>query len=204
MTWKINRHPTDSDGPVSEENAGIEASPDVDVAPPPDPVAQLQADLTAAKAENEELRDRYLRKAAEFDNFRKRTEREKLDLMNSARGAVLIEFLPVLDACERALDSLNSAPGGNDAMQQYRNGVELLYRQLGGTLERLGVVPVETEGRAFDPHVHEAISREVSAQYGENTVTRELRRGYMFKDRLLRPAQVIVSTRPQDEQPVEP
>jgi molecular chaperone GrpE len=205
MTWKIHRHPSEPTGSVSEENAGrgVETPTDDGSVPPQDPVAQLQADLAAAKAESEEWRDRFLRKAAEFDNYRKRTEKEKLDFMNSAKGAVLVEFLPVVDACERALESLNKAQAGDDTLQQYRSGVELLYRQLGGTLERLGVVPVETEGRAFDPHVHEAISREVSTKHDENEVTRELRRGYMFRDRLLRPAQVVVSTRPKDEQPAE-
>jgi molecular chaperone GrpE len=81
----------------------------------------------------------------------------------------------------------------------YREGVELVYRQMLDSLERIGVVPIETVGQKFDPHLHEALTREETSQYEQNTIIEELRRGYLFRDRLLRPAQVKVSARPSGE-----
>jgi len=161
------------------------------------PLTRLQADLEAAKAESEQLRDRFLRKAAELENFRKRTERERAEGSNLTKGTVLIEFLPILDACERALKSFQHDRGAQLKLQNYREGVELLYKQLSDTLNRLGVVPFETKGQQFDPHLHEALSHLESSEFEDNTVIEELRRGYRFKERLLRPAQVIVASRPK-------
>jgi molecular chaperone GrpE len=166
------------------------------IAAPVDPSTQLQADLSAAKTEIAEWQDRFLRKAAEFENYRKRTDKEKSDAMMLAKSSVLTEFLPVLDACERALKSFGDAQGQPNSLQQYKEGVELLYKQVLDTMGRTGVVPMETEGKPFDPHLHEALSREENAEVEENTVVRELRRGYLIKDKLLRPAQVIVSVHP--------
>jgi molecular chaperone GrpE len=115
-----------------------------------------------------------------------------------AKSSVLLEFLPVADACERALKSLgeSKAPGN---LQQFQQGVELLYRQLLDTFTRTGIVPIEAEGKPFDPHLHEALSREETSEVKEDTVVKELRRGYLFKEKLLRPAQVIVAVHPQDK-----
>jgi molecular chaperone GrpE len=170
---------------------------------PPDPLAQLRSELEAAKAEQEQWRDRFLRKAAEMENFRKRSERERLEGAFLTKSSVLIEFLPVMDACERALDSLREEDGGDVRLQKYREGVELLYKQLGNTLNRLGVTALEAKGLPFDPHLHEALTHLETADCEENTVVEELRRGYLFKDRLLRPAQVVVASRskPQDKGP---
>jgi molecular chaperone GrpE len=113
-----------------------------------------------------------------------------------AKSAILLEFLPVADASERALKSF----GDNDvsgSLQQFRQGVELLHKQLLDTLSQLGVKPIEAEGKPFDPHLHEALSREEASEAEEDTIVRELRRGYLFKDRLLRPAQVVVAVHPQ-------
>jgi molecular chaperone GrpE len=165
----------------------------------PDPSAQLQSELEAAKAEQEQWRDRFLRKAAEMENFRKRSERERLEGAFLTKSSVLIEILPVMDACERALESFKEDDGGDVRLQKYREGVELLYKQLGTTLNRLGVTVLEAKGRPFDPHLHEALTHLETADYEENTVVEELRRGYLFKDRLLRPAQVVVASRPKPQ-----
>jgi molecular chaperone GrpE len=166
------------------------------VAAPVDPMTQLQADVNAAKSEIAEWQDRFLRKAAEFENYRKRTEKEKSDAMALAKSSVLVEFLPVLDACERALKSFSDLQETAAGLQQYQEGVQLLYKQLLDTMSRVGVIPMEAEGKQFDPHMHEALSREENLELEENTVVRELRRGYLFKDKLLRPAQVIVAFNP--------
>ncbi len=197
MTLKIYRHssePEETKPGNGSENSKEE--PIESIAPPIDPQAQLQADLKTAKEEVAEWQDRFLRKAAEFENFRKRAEKEKTDGMMLSKSSVLLEFLPVADACERPLKSLgeNNAAGN---LQQFQQGVELLYKQLLDTFARTGVMPIEAEGKLFDPHLHEALSREENAKVQEDTIVKELRRGYLFKDKLLRPAQVIVAVHPQ-------
>jgi molecular chaperone GrpE len=165
-------------------------------AAPADPLAQAEADLKAARAEAAEWQDRFLRKAAELENFRKRADKEKVDAMTLAKGSLLLEFLPVADACERALQSMEIGQGDPGELEQYREGVELLYKQLLDTFNRSGVVPIESEGKPFDPHLHEALSRQEDPNYEVDTVVQELRRGYRFKEKLLRPAQVIVAVQP--------
>jgi molecular chaperone GrpE len=183
----------------AEPDLNAEAEENVEaIAEPADPLTQVQADLNAAKAESAEWQDRFLRKAAEFENFRKRTDKEKTESMVLAKSSLLVEFLPVADACERALQSMGNGvedPGGG--LKQYREGVELLFKQLLDTFSRVGVVRIESEGKPFDPHLHEALSRKEDAGLEEDTVAQELRRGYLFKDKLLRPAQVIVAVNPE-------
>ena len=171
----------------------IEAKPEQEG---PDPLAQLQAGLSAAKTESEQWRDRFLRKAAEFENYRKRIEREKGESVLLAKSSVLAELLPIVDAYERALGSFSGEDAGA-CLEQYREGFLLMYRQLADTLARLGVVPIAARGETFDPNLHEALCREETIEYDENTVMEELRTGYMYGDRLLRPAQVKVAIRPQ-------
>jgi molecular chaperone GrpE len=196
MTWRIYQYPSDSNGDngkAGPEDEGITES----IAAPMDPKAQLQADIDKAKAEVAEWQDRFLRKAAELENFRKRSEKEKADSVLLAKSSVLIEFLPVADACERALKMLGEDRNGSDSLQQYQQGVELLYRQVLDALSRTGAEAMETEGKPFDPHQQEAVSRLETLDYEEGTVIKELRRGYFLKERLLRPAQVVVAARPQ-------
>ncbi len=201
MTWKIYGHPSDPAGPAADETENLngENREGGEPTPPQDSLARLQAELEAVTAESEQWRDRFLRKAAEFENFRKRTEKEKLDSSLLAKSSVVMEFLPIADACERALESLKSPTGESQSLEQYREGVQLLYKQLGDTLTRLGVTPIQAEGEKFDPHIHEALSREISDKHEENTITLVLRRGYLHNGRLLRPAQVIVSAQPPQD-----
>jgi molecular chaperone GrpE len=194
MTCRIYRHPSDLDGndlPADAEDDRIEI-----VAEPLDPSVQLQADLEQAKSEIAEWQDRFLRKAAEFENYRKRSEKEKSDAMMLAKSSVLMEFLPIMDACERALKSFSDVQNAPSGLTQYQEGVELLYKQLIDAMGRTGVVAMDTEGKSFDPHLHEALSREETVDVEENVIVRELRRGYLFKDKLLRPAQVVVAVHP--------
>lgn len=195
MTWRIYQHPSkpEESGATSDPESGANAE---SVAQPMDPSVQLEADLKAAKAEAADWQDRFLRKAAEFENFRKRADKDKNDALMLAKSSVLLEFLAVADACERALESFAGAKGEPETLRNYREGVELLYKQLLDTLIRVGVVPVEAEGKPFDPHLHEAISRQETRDAKPDTVVKELRRGYSFKDKLLRPSQVIVAAEP--------
>lgn len=171
---------------------------------PADPLAQAQSELAALKAEKDQWYDKFLRKAAEFDNYRKRSEKEKIDVASLAKSSVLEEILPIVDACERALSSFEDAVDLNESLDRYRQGVELLYKQLSDMLARLGVVRIGARGEKFDPHLHEALIRFETDMYEENTVIEELRKGYLFNDRLLRPAQVKVAIRPQDKKEGRP
>ncbi|MDR1728849.1 MAG: nucleotide exchange factor GrpE [Acidobacteriota bacterium] len=163
---------------------------------------QLEADLAAAKVEVAEWHERYLRKAAEFDNYRKRAEREKSDLRVASQGAILQTLLPMVDGFDRAMQYFAAEPEGAAAanpaasVARYREGVELLHRQVLEALAQAGATPIETEGREFDPNLHEALSREMTTAVEEGTIVKELRRGYMFNGKLLRPAQVIVAVPP--------
>ncbi len=192
MTQNPNQNPPESvETQISSTGANKDAAPS-------DAISRLQADLASARTESEQWRDRFLRKAAEMENYRKRTDREKVETSLFAKSAVLGEFLQIVDGFERALASLDGAKAGDEGLGQYREGIELLYRQMMDTLKRLGVTPLQTTGQLFDPHLHEALSRLERSDHEENTVVQELRRGYLFKDRLLRPAQVVVSTRPRN------
>jgi molecular chaperone GrpE len=163
--------------------------------PTPDPMPE---DLSAALAsadealealvrERDELRDRLLRKSAEFDNFRKRVERERREFAEWAAADVVTEVLAVVDDFDRAL-----AADAPDA-QGFRSGVELIHRQLLEALKKRGVTAVESVGQPFDPHLHQAVAYEESAGVDEGTVIGELRRGYRLGERLLRPALVRVA-----------
>ena len=201
MTWRIYQHPSESngnDGKADPENEEITES----ITSPMDPAAQLQADVNEAKAEAAEWQDRFLRKAAELENYRKRSEKEKADSIVLAKSSVLVEFLPIADACERALKMFNDDQNPPDSLQQYQQGIELLYKQVLDALSRTGAEAMETEGQPFDPHRHEALSREETLDFEEGTVTKELRRGYLLKEKLLRPAQVVVAVRPKEKDQV--
>jgi molecular chaperone GrpE len=146
-------------------------------------------DVEALKAERDALQDRLLRTAAEFDNYRKRIDRERREQSESAAASLLAEVLPVVDNLERALQ----APSGPEAAG-YRAGVELIHRQLLDLLRKRGVTPIEALGTDFDPRFHQAVSQETSEAHRDGEVMEEMQRGYMLGDRLLRPAMVKVAT----------
>ena len=140
------------------------------------------------RREKDELQDRLLRTAAEFDNYRKRIDRERRDQADAAKADAIEDLLPIIDNLERALQ----APVGTD-VEGYRKGVELVHQQMTDLLRRRGVKPIQSVGADFDPRVHEAVVHEVSADHREGEVMEEFRRGYMLGERLLRPAMVKVA-----------
>ena len=139
--------------------------------------------------QRDEFRDLLLRKTAEFDNFRKRTERERQSLAETAAADLLEELLPLVDDLERALQ----AETGSEGAEAYRRGVELIHRQLMEILRRRGVRPLDARGADFDPNFHQAVSYEPAAGRRDGEVVEEYRRGYMLGERLLRPAMVKVA-----------
>ena len=137
--------------------------------------------------QRDEYYDRLLRKTAEFDNYRKRIDRERQAVNDAAAADLIRELLPLLDDFERAL----AAPSSDADV--YRRGIELMHRQLMDLLRKRGVEPIEAIGADFDPHVHEAVTHEPAAGHREGEVIGELRRGYTLGDRLLRPSMVKVA-----------
>ena len=143
---------------------------------------------TALKAERDDLHDRLLRKSAEFDNYRKRVERERREQADQAVVNLLQELLQVVDDFDLALQ----VEAGEEAAG-YRKGVELIHAKLHDMLRKQGVRPIEALGADFDPNVHQAVLHESSPKHREGEVIGELRRGYMLGDRLLRPSMVKVA-----------
>jgi molecular chaperone GrpE len=165
---------------------------------PIDSIMQLEADLAAAKVEIAEWRDSFMRKAAELENYRKRMDKEKQELRILSQSTILRDILPIVDGLDRAMKYFGDEEKDTGLAKQYRQGVELLCRQVLDTLALAGVKPIETEGKPFDPYLHEALSREETSEFDEGIVVSEFRRGYMFRDSLLRPSQVIVAVQPKE------
>lgn len=156
---------------------------------PPQEQADTQNNdpLEELRREKDSLQDRLLRTAAEFDNYRKRVERERRDLADYMKADILAEILPIVDNFERALQAPSS---DTDSL---RKGVELIHKQMHDFLRKRGVTPIEALGADFDPNFHQAVIHETSPSHREGEVIEELQRGYMLGDKLLRPAMVKVA-----------
>ena len=154
--------------------------------------SELEADLarlTQIESERDEYLDTLRRVQAEFENYRKRVIKEQTALVDRATSGLVEQLLPVLDSFELALKNLDSV--GSDDFESVRKGVELVYAELLGVLEKAGLSRIEAEGKPFDPNVHEAVMQEDGD--GEPVVTDVLRTGYTLKGRVLRPAMVKVT-----------
>ena len=151
------------------------------------------AEIDAIKRERDDLHERLLRTAAEFDNYRKRTDRERRELAEAASVDLIRELLPVLDDFERALAARPDAAKPTEAVASYRKGIELIHRRALELLRKRGVEPFETIGQDFDPTWHEAVASEPANGHRDGEITAEMSRGYRIGQRLLRPAQVKVA-----------
>lgn len=154
------------------------------------PAAEDAEDPVTTRRQRDEYYDLLLRKTAEFDNYRKRIERERREFAENAAADLLTELLPLVDDLERAL----AVEVDGAHARAYRDGVELIHRQLLDLLAKRGVQPIEAVGQPFDPHFHQAVAREPGTTHPEGVVMADLRRGYMLGDRLLRAAMVKVAT----------
>jgi molecular chaperone GrpE len=165
------------------------------------------AELIASRAELKRLRsalaeaqDAVARRQADFENYRKRVERERTETYNRVVGELARKLLPVVDNLARALDAERSVEASeSNEFRHFLNGVELIGKQLAEVLESFGVEPIAAVGERFDPHVHEAVVTEPSAEHEPDTVLEELARGYRIGDRLLRPSMVKVAAQKSDE-----
>lgn len=166
---------------------------------PPSPEEQIrkleEANQQLAE-EKKKLFDQLLRRQADFENYRKRSEREQKEYRYTVQADLVDALLPVLDGFERAL----AAPA-EGAGEEYRKGVELIYKQLYDSLARMGLEAVESVGRTFDPFLHHAVERVETTDHADQEIVEELQRGYMFKQKLLRPALVRVAVHPSAPEP---
>jgi molecular chaperone GrpE len=157
-----------------------------DSAAPSPALESVTADRDRLLDENHQLLDRLLRRQAEFDNFRRRAEREKSDVMEYANAESVRAILPIVDDFERALKTHT-----NDKV--YARGMELIYQRLLDSLKKLGLEPITAKGQKFDPHVHQAVDMVETHEVEEQTILDEYQPGYNFHGRLLRPAMVKVA-----------
>ena len=177
------RHPDDASGPTMAELVATRAE-----------LRRVKTELQKASEERQELLDRAARRQADFENYRKRVERERQETYNRIVAEVVGGLLPVVDNLQRAVDAEASLEAVESAeFRHFLRGVGLIQKQLNGVLENLGVQPIETVGRPFDPHVHEAIAAEASDEFEPDTVIEEVARGYRLGDKLLRAAMVKVA-----------
>lgn len=163
-------------------------------APLPPPTPEQLEDLKARAAKADENWDRLLRTTADFDNFKKRATRERTEAAQYASFSLLQKLLPVLDNFEMALTAAQTAQG--DKLASFQSGVAMIQQQLKNALTETGLEEIDAAGQLFDPNLHEAVSQMESAEVAEGHVVQQLRKGYKVKDRLLRPATVIIANKP--------
>ncbi len=183
------------EAPVQEPSDIDSAAPEASTVPAAAPETQVpvaRAEFDQLKAERDHLLDRVARLQAEFENARKRAEREKADYRDYATGNVVEQFLPVLDNFERALKATGSA-------DQLRSGVELIVKQMEDVLRQLQVAAVPAVGEQFDPRYHEALGSVERDDLPDHSIAEEIRRGYKLRDRLLRPSMVRVVSNPKQQ-----
>jgi molecular chaperone GrpE len=185
---------------AEEQKALSSASPAeeeaMDTAAVTDAATQLTA-VTAERdrllAEKNELYDRLLRRQADFENFRRRVERERADIFEYAGMETVGALLPILDDFERAIKAAEATEGPE---REYIKGIEIIYQRFVETLRKLGLEPIEAVGQPFDPNLHHAVETVDSEEYEDHTILDEWQRGYNYKGRLLRPAMVRVAVKP--------
>ena len=188
-----------TDESLNEEDlfsaAGVE--PDESAAGPDKAeLVATQSELKRVEAEAAELKNQLARRQADFENYRKRVERERSETYNRVVADVAAKLLPVVDNLKRALDAEASVEAAeSDEFRHFLSGVDLISKQLNGVLDALGVKPIAAVGEQFNPHIHEAVVSEPTDDYAPDTVIQELVAGYRLGDKLIRPALVKVATR---------
>ncbi len=186
---KIKIVSTENDNP---ENDLVEDNDeDSDNEPVSDPLAELQAELESKEEELKQTHDRMLRVSADYENFKKRSAREIAEFRKYANQALLKEMLPVVDNLELAM---KSTEGNRDIDKSLVEGLEITRNEILKVMEKFHVKPVKAIGEPFDPEFHEAVMRQESDEFPENTVISEFQKGYLIHNRLLRPAMVVVAS----------
>jgi molecular chaperone GrpE len=169
------------------------AEPLVHIDPATVTAEQLE-ELKERAAKADDHWERLLRSTADFDNFKKRATREKQDAIKYANESLLQKLIPILDNFEMAQSAAQAAQ--SNAAQSLQTGVTMIYQQLKNALNEAGLEEVDASGKAFDPNLHEAVSQQETNDLPEGQVVQQLRKGYKLRDRLLRPASVVVAKKP--------
>lgn len=165
-----------------------------------DPLKEMEEKIDSLKKEATENHDRLLRMAAEFENYKKRTAREMNDFRKFANENFAKAMLPVVDSLDLAITSASNDQHANSSVVE---GVTMTLKEIYKVFDQFGIKPIESIGKSFDPVFHQAMMQEETEAYPENTVSRELQKGYMIHDRLLRPAMVVVSKKKEASEDIE-
>jgi len=179
-----------SEGDEINDVTQDQADDDNAAATPEDKLEALEGQLKDAIRESEEIMDKYLRVSADLENYKKRASREMDDLRKYANQSLVKDLLPVLDNLELAVKSSKETENGDDHLI---DGVELIRKEILKVFEKFNIQQIDALGKAFDPRFHEAVMREETSKYNENTVINELQKGYLMHDRLVRPSMVVVA-----------
>jgi molecular chaperone GrpE len=186
----LNPAPEDAEGGTTT----IDPGPGSTLPAPHIMTPEETEDLKTRAAKADDYWDRLLRQTADFENYKKRVARERQDAIRYANESLLEKLIPIVDNCEMALAAVTAAGGtANDSLQA---GINMIYTQLRTTLTEAGLEEIEAAGQTFDPNWHQAVSQQESAEAPEGQVLQQLRKGYKLKDRLIRPATVIVAKKP--------
>lgn len=180
------------ENPIIDSSSVAEDIPDQATAPGLSSLEALRAERDRLLMDKADLQDRLLRRQAEFENFRRRAEKEKLDLSEYAGMDVIKALLPALDDLDRAL-TVTRESGAEAAPSDLLKGMDLVQVRMMDSLKKIGLEPMESVGKVFDPHHHEAIERVETDEVPDQTVLGEYQRGFLFKGKLLRPAMVRVA-----------
>jgi molecular chaperone GrpE len=206
MFWPGNQM---TDGNINQsDNVQEDIQPQTDTAGGGDPVfeqtdefandeltPEVLNDLRTKASKADENWEKYVRVVADFDNYKKRAARERTDAVRYANEALVEKLLPVVDNFEAALLAANNAQSAAN-VDSLRQGVSMIYTQLKNVLSESGLDEVDALNKPFDPNLHEAVSQQPSAEVPEGQVLQQLRKGYKLRDRLVRPAMVVVSKKP--------
>jgi molecular chaperone GrpE len=182
---------------MENENQAETADQGNEAEEPLEPGAMSPEQWTELKdraAKGQEHWERLLRTTADFDNFKKRAAREKQDAIKFANEGLLQKLIPVLDNFDMALSAAQNAKAAS--VQSLQTGIAMIYQQLKSALVDAGLEEVDAAGKTFDPNLHEAVSQQETTEAPEGQVLQQLRKGYKFRDRLLRPATVVVAKQP--------
>jgi len=195
---------TATPSPKPETAAAAPATPVAPAAPapteavavPPPPTPEQLEELRARAARADEHWDRLLRTAADLENYRKRAARERIEAAQSASAALLQKLLPVLDHFELAQSAARGADAPPASLESVQAGIALIQQQLRNVLSEAGLEEIDARGRPFDPMLHEAVAQLETAEAPDGQVVQQIRKGYKFRERLLRPATVVVARKP--------
>ena len=192
----VSTDPEEEDASLEDGSADQPETGEAAGGPETAELIATRSELKRVETENAELKDRLARRQADFENYRKRVDRERSDTYNRVVADIAAKLLPVSDNLKRALEAEASVEAAeSDEFRHFLSGVDLIWKQLNGVLEALGVKPIPAVGETFDPHIHEAVVTEPTDEYEPDTVMQEIVAGYRLGDKLIRPALVKVATR---------